>query len=747
MSKIKAKSFGIELITHSRNVLLTANKIIYTILKNPESTTLEVIKLGALLHDIGKCTEVFQKMLNGKLKKSKNKFRHNEIGWAFLYRYLNVNSETLKQVLDIVYWHHGISNKLNENNHFQILESVSENDIETMKTILVELLGDDYLLKIPRDAENYNGEKTPLYYSRNDDLEKYVINRTCIISADRLASKLEEKGLLDNVDEIIDEYLIKENTFVLDNCPSEYTTRFSKQLEIVDSCEKTTIIKAPAGFGKTLTGLIWGAKTNKKLIWVCPRNAVALSVYNSVLNELKAFNLNVNVELFLSGEVLKTNNKTEGFTSDIIITNIDNFLAPTIDSRISDRLFLINKADVIFDEYHELVGEAALFSSFITMMRVRNRYTESRTLLLSASPIKMEFLWNSQSQITKILPNNDEHYSAIHNKKYKLNVLNENVNVNDVNSLVIYNSIAQSQINKNKFNCKEIIHSQFLPEELTFKIEKLIENYGKKSIRTLPKTNLIGTHIIQASLDVSFKDLYESVLSPEATIQRCGRCDRWGDFDGQSTLNMFKVSDSNSENKVRDILYKRNISDLWFDFLMESNGKEISLDELYKLYNLFNEKYASIIKNYITGKYNESLAYLERIYPIKFNETSSKDRLTAGSNKLRSSGNEIFYIAQIYKTNEYTSPFNTQIYKSISEDFGESNNPLTRILGVYKKLRNEDDKRFNYNDLLDNKKITLDEVRKYGKKSDTPYVNFSKVYHKELGLINKELLEKILKNK
>ena len=747
MNKILAKSIGIDLIKHSKNVNLTSNKIINKILKEPNELTLEVIKLGSLLHDIGKTTEEFQKMLTGKIKKSKNKFRHNEIGWAFLYRYLNVNSEILKQVLDAVYWHHGISNRLNNNNHFEILESISDNDIENMKSILIELLGIEYCLVIPRDQDNYNGEKTPLYYPRNDsnNFQNFIINRTCIISADKLTSKLEEINALDKVDEFINEYLHKQNEYVFNECPFEYCERFEKQLEIVGECDKTTIIKAPAGFGKTLTGLIWSSKSNKKLIWVCPRNAVALSVYNSVLNELETFGLKVNIELFLSGEVKRSNHTNcVGFSSDIIITNIDNFLAPTVDSRISDRLFLINNTDVIFDEYHELVGEAALFSSFISMMRVRNRYTDCRTLLLSASPIKMEFLWDSINQSTKVLPNNNEHYLAAHDKKYLLNVTEELINVNGDNNLIIYNSISQAQINKKRYQCGEIIHSLFLPEELDNKIENLLTNYGKKSLRLETKRNLVGTHIIQASLDVSFKNLYESVLSPESTVQRCGRCDRWGDYLGVSTLNIFKVPNNKSENMIRDILYNRNISDTWFDYLLGYNGKEISLNELYVMYNDFNNKNASVIKNYIIRKHNDSLDSLERIYPIKFNETTNTDTLTAGSNKLRSFGNEIFFITQIYGSDEYTSPFNTRIYDSISKDFNETDNPLPRIKGVFKKLIKEDDIRFNYNDLMDNKNITLDAVRLYGKKSDTPYVRFDKVYHKEFGLVNIELLDRII---
>ena len=90
---------------------------------------------------------------------------------------------------------------------------------------------------------------------------------------------------------------------------------------------KTTQVNAPAGFGKTILGLLWAFNSNKKIIWVCPRNTVAESVYRSITEELKFFNIDfLSTELFLSGEVKKNNILFEGdFKSDIIVTNIDNF--------------------------------------------------------------------------------------------------------------------------------------------------------------------------------------------------------------------------------------------------------------------------------------------------------------------------------------------------------------------------------------------------------------------------------------
>jgi CRISPR/Cas system-associated endonuclease/helicase Cas3 len=46
----------------------------------------------------------------------------------------------------------------------------------------------------------------------------------------------------------------------------------------------------------------------------------------------------------------------------------------------------------------------------------------------------------------------------------------------------------------------------------------------------------------KASLDISFNDLYEDILSPQSTLQRIGRCDRFGNCIGESVINIIKES-------------------------------------------------------------------------------------------------------------------------------------------------------------------------------------------------------------
>jgi hypothetical protein len=109
--------------------------------------------------------------------------------------------------------------------------------------------------------------------------------------------------------------------------PYERFNYFIKQLEIVDNIQRTTQINAPAGFGKTLLGLLWNFRRGRKLIWVCPRNIVAESVYKSINEELDNFGIDfLSTELYLSGEVQQSNELFNGdFKSDIIMIHLLNF--------------------------------------------------------------------------------------------------------------------------------------------------------------------------------------------------------------------------------------------------------------------------------------------------------------------------------------------------------------------------------------------------------------------------------------
>ena len=743
MEKYLAKSNGETLIDHSlivNNVSLELSKIILS--DEYFERYAKILNHASLLHDIGKLTDSFQKKMKDVEKKSGRVYRHNEIGWAFLSKYYTGEYKDL--LLYLVFWHHGISNRLDKINDDLIIDTLSAEEITRMSNYLSSSIGEEYLITDEDEIIDSDTNRAPLYY---DDENKFMFQWKmiygCLVSADRIAS-----SKFDNLEVELYNYIhLSEEFDPIKNWVFKDSERSKRQIEIIDKCAGTTMVNAPAGFGKTIMGLLWGLKRNKKIIWVCPRNTIAESVYESIVSELNNMRIQPTVELMLGGEIKKGGNG-DLFKSDIIITNIDNFLSPSNNNSLLKYYSLINSASVVFDEYHELIGETPLFAAFINIMRGRHLIGKSETLLLSATPNLINHLWEGAfKKTTQILPNDGEHFEAQHNIPFRLNVYRSNdINgVNDDNSLVIYNSISNAQRNMFSGKYGDLFHSKFTDIDRNYKLVSLLNNHGKNGSSN---NNIIGTHVLQASLDISFKNVYESCLSPDSTIQRLGRNNRWGELKDTSFTSV-QLDSNKSERVMYNILYNNNLQSIWFEFLSEYNGSYITLDEMYAIYNEFYKTYRKEIRKEVKQLFNVSNQKLNKIHPIKFFSNNKKsDILTAGGNKMRTNGNDVFYILRNVDGG-WSDIFSEEVLGDFDIHFNESDNILPKILKVMKGLRNDLDNRFDYNDILNRNKygkgVTLDYIRRMSKKSNTPYIRFDKVYDPELGVISIKLLN-LIKN-
>jgi len=384
-------------------------------------------------------------------------------------------------------------------------------------------------------------------------------------------------------------------------------------------------------------------------------------------------------------------------------------------------------------------------------MNTRNRFTNSRTILLSATPLRINNLWDNGINLrTKILPSDDSHYPAAHKKKYEIHThelqsIETFKTKQKTSSVVVFNSIINSQLIHNQVGSGKLIHSNFCLSDKDKIFEDIYDKFDKNSSRFLSKDNITGTHVIQASLDISFLNLYESVLSPQSTTQRIGRCDRWGDYDKISKISIYKINDR-SENKMKDILYTKSLSDKWFDFISKYNGREINLDKLYDVYNEFNKINSIEINKYIENCHDKSLQNFVKIFPKhlngnKKNETNKKV-MRAGANKLRSNGGEIFFICKVHNSEKYSDIISDN-NRSNFNDYDEDGKTFGRMIKAMKSIRDKKDDRFDYTELI-NEKWDINVLREAAKESDTPYIRFDVVYHPEYGVIKKTVLSQII---
>lgn len=745
---LKAKSSnkgGESLIEHGRMVSQVAIKIAELNLEMDRENILRDIKICGLLHDIGKATSGFQKMLEyPEIESSGNKYQHNQIGWAFLKRYTHLS----ERLLSCVYWHHGLYND-NEINSDLILNDLKDVDTKMMLSYVFEVQKE---VEIPMNEFGDNDGIRPRYYLGNKQEDMYqAFIRYCVISADKLVSE-HNITEVSQIDRVIHE-IISKPVHKVTQPPYGESERWETQKRIVEVSEKTTMVKAPAGFGKTLIGLLWSLKSNKKLIWVCPRNVVAESVYGSIIQELEKMNINSTIEIYLTGEVKKSNHDSKGFDSDIIITNIDNYLSPSLDNNDAHKLYMINSCDIIFDEYHELVDDSALFGCFLNIMRLRHRLTNSETLLLSATPIPMQQQWDFPFGKTKVLPEDGvSHFNAAHNKQYRIRIINDDVksipkfvdgiNLNP-NTLMIVNSVKNVQTSRyNGFN--QLFHSYYEPKDRTRILGELYNSHGKQSQRETSRGNVISSHIIQASMDISFEHLYESVISPESTLQRIGRVDRWGDYQNTPTITIFN-STNRGENYIKNIIYDKSLTTIWFNYLGNKLGNKefVTLDEMYVFYNQFIIENSDIIKRYIERRASKSIGNMVQIYSRKYNQKEKSDVKVAGGNRLRTSSKEFFYVVEKTDGTGWSTVFSHKVLKEgdIRKEFNEENFDLEFLL---RKMETMDDDRYDYSEVLKNRKhLTHQNLLNYARISKTPYLRFDRVYHPTLGVVDKNIIKQL----
>lgn len=775
--KILSKSTGLSLESHSKSVARIAEFIGENILSDDYlKVNLKKIIIAALIHDIGKCNKNFQDFLRNKnnLVDDENPIylSHQELSWAIAICILN--KRDYESALNAIYWHHAkpIYDKPKNDNVANILNKMTEDEIINIYNNLKFLIPNDLISfeDFKKSIEHYkqSDEKFPNYYSdieqKNSSNRNAIIYRSIIIASDRISSKLSiqdvERTLID--DNFCEE-LIKNNKPILDYVlPSNYDqNRLNLHIQITEDCNvnRTTIVKGPAGFGKTFIGVLWSVKRENKLLWVCPRNIIVESVYDSILNELQNLQLKnkISVELFLTGNRKKcTNEEIEIFQSDIIVTNIDNFLSPIAKNRFGLWAVDILRRDVIFDEFHEFRCDNALFSGFIEIMRIRHNITKCNTILLSATPSLYNFLWDNDRNKTKILPDENIHYPAAHNAVYNVNIIDEDNLVNEKNSLIMTNSIHNAQLKKKQLNMDLLVHSNFLDEDKNEIFETLYKNYGKFSTLN-DKPSVVSAPIIQASMDISFLKMFISLLSPEQFFQVIGRCDRWGEYIDPSIF-IFKLKKNASESNAIKMLYDENLNEIWFNFLESEIARKnrMNLNELYKIYNSFNISYEKEIKKYILEQYTLSVTALSTMKPIKFiieHDRTSKQQVELITDQnittwRTNDGVSMFVTYPYYNENddifnsEYTPSFSVNIRNYGTEtQFEEDDDFKKNIKKVIKKLIQ--DGKFKYpKRFKTDSGFSIDSLKKYAKyRDDVPYVAFNKKYSKEYGLAKNEIYD------
>jgi hypothetical protein len=725
--------------------------------------------------------EDYTKNIKSTKKKSVILPMHQEIGWAFLTTKFGINSFN-RPIFNCIYWsdsksddqaYDGKSKK--RCTRKDILDKLGKTDYKFLENFYRHYTWDGFKTFEPSPNELevpdiFCIEGAPGVLLRENP-EIYLI-RSIVLATDKYMNDLGDlkfKALLQNqigIDEIITE--IEGKIRPINICglktPTGYDPiRFSQQLEIANIAakNKTTIVKAPAGYGKTIIGIISGLSAGKRLIWVCPRNAVANSVFDCVKNELLELNLSYTVQLFFGGEVQEPAG-ADPFQADILITNSDSIFNPILQDRVSNRLIYGTNSILVVDEFHEFVNKKPIFSIFIILMRARHQMCGKNiiTILFSATPIPIHSLWESDKK-TVVLPNDTQHYPTVHNKIFSVEIASSLPQHIKQKSLVFCASIKNCQRHHELLggSCNKIVHSRYPQSRKRKLLEDIYKSLNKRA-KKICKDKITSALIIGASFDISFENIYVYLISPQHTLQPLGRLDRWGFEKSKCLLYLVnsKLSahdeaieadtideDDADDGDDNDILisekaavmsvYNLKFRTIWIEHLLANLKDNMTLTDFYNIYNEFytihKEKFIIFYRDY----YEAGLLSLIKMHP-KYHEGSRQKRLGPS---LRTPSGSVFLTIQKEGTEDWLGP--NDVFAIERPRFRTKPEDIQQISSkggaISKALKLAGFSNIKY--LQDNPPQNQEQWGWKASHPDTPYPDITKIYSEILGVVDKNL--------
>ena len=662
-----ANTQGQPLIAHLRLVGQVARQMAVRAGLHDDSFDLPgMVECAGYGHDIGKAVSWFQAYVGRQETEEQEQSLplHHEISWACLVERFGVYKQN-REILGAIYWHH--SRPLDQDGNcitsqFEILRHIKDADHKAIETVVA---GFDWSHGF-RDDSGYDAdEQVPNLFlpegrgniDSRTNARMFAV-RTCVIAADRLVSSLSPELFSELADgrTTIDSILDRLTGALADRpvtVPHGYSSdRFVLQQECAAAAAsaRTVIVRAPAGFGKTMIGILWALKAGERLLWVCPRNVVAESVYRKIVEELDALGLDVTAELHLTGCRQAARGTSPDFASDIVVTNIDTILTPMVNNRTADRLFTVLSSAMVLDEFHEFATDQPLFAAFVTLMRARHRLcSKVRTLLLSATPMCMHQLWDTDGNKTVMLPGAMTHYPPAHAGRYRISIEAAIPATLAPGSLTVCNSIRLAQSIYREKALNVLVHSRFTDADRARITQGLFDDFGKTGHGVAEGKRAVSALVIQAAMDLSFQHLYEHVCSPESTLQRIGRCDRWGTFQQNGpTIILLAPGGQPNENGAVRAVYDTRLQSLWVTTLQAAlqNQTDWGLADIYELYNRFYAEHGAAVLEFLSGNYSQGLERLQDYCPVKIKgpPDASAERTTGGRSLRNPFGSYFFSV-------------------------------------------------------------------------------------------------------
>ncbi len=580
----------ISLVRHLTEVAMLAEKVATNL-----GMDTNVARRGAILHDIGKASTVFQKTLQKGFQRAPGFLFRHELASLFFISLLNENEKY--PIIDMVVAHHKSIYKdaggkgildLTDNDP-QVLEK-HLTDFETWSKDALEILehfGFNSRLISIQEAKNNFYEVVDYCESKDYGYSEW---KGVLIAADHLASALNR-----NVENVSDRLFIKPDLAFYHSRKSEL---YPLSLTSTDDKRKHTLVTAPTGAGKTDFLL---RRCKERVFYTLPFQASINAMYERIKTNLKDTNAEVRLLHASSSLKIEKNDIEEKIIQRHIGASV-KVLTPHqmaslvfgtkgYEAMITD----LRGCDVILDEIHTYSET----TQAIVLKIVEILYSIGCNLHIGTATMPAELY----SRLIGILGGSDSVYEVKLDEK-TLDTFDRHI-IHKVNSLEDIEQVSKEAIaNKQKilFVSNQVKRAQALYQQLAEdypEINKmLIHSRFKRGKRSQLESDLkniynestdaclvVSTQVVEVSLDISFDLMITECAPIDSLIQRFGRINRKRTND---TIGKYKpiFVIMPSENKSDAMPYDIEILKLTYQTLpdgalMKERNAQQMIDSVY----------------------------------------------------------------------------------------------------------------------------------------------------------------------
>jgi len=568
---------------------------------------------GAVLHDIGKASPLFQKTLNHDyIQQPDFTFRHEIASLFFISLF---PEQERPAIIDMIVAHHkSIYHDVREKGILDLDENMDcfarhferfDEWCPIALGILSELGIETHLIDINEARSNYEFV-VDYCYSKSLNQSEW---KGLLMAADHFASALEEKA-----ESTTDKLFIKPDLSFYNRQHHLYPL----SLVSTDDERPHTLVTAPTGAGKTDFLL---RRCKGRVFYTLPFQASINAMYDRIKNNLKDTDAQVYLLHAASNLKVKDGKLEERIMQRHIGASVKVMTPHQMASIVfgikgyEAMLLDLKGCDVILDEIHTYSSETqAIVLKIIEILKSINCriHVGTATMPTVLYDKILQLLGGKREVYEVILP--DETL-----KTYNRHIIHKVDQWNDCTEiiqkavaekqkvLIVCNQVKRAQ-QMYDFICevfpsvsKMLIHSRFKRGDRSQLETKLKENFNRMTEACI----VVSTQVVEVSLDISFDLMITECAPIDALIQRFGRINR---KRTDETIGKFKhiyviqPPQNDKEALPYDLeVLKKSFDALPNDDVIEESSVQQRIDKVYPDTKFMNLDYSGVV--FIDGKW------------------------------------------------------------------------------------------------------------------------------------------------